>query len=91
MSDFQDNESAPQENRPFIRETVVNETSGPPLWKKILTTALLAVLFGVIAGAVFRFTQTRIFRRTKHPFRRSPTRPPRFPRKTPNGGTPCRA
>nr|MBQ6242343.1 PDZ domain-containing protein [Lachnospiraceae bacterium] len=61
MSDFQDNESAPQENRPFIRETVVNETSGPPLWKKILTTALLAVLFGVIAGAVFRFTQTRIF------------------------------
>ena len=61
MSDFQDNESAPQENRPFIRETVVNETSGPPLWKKILQTALLAVFFGVIAGAVFRFTRTRIF------------------------------
>lgn len=61
MSDYQDNDSAPQENRPFIRETVVNETSGPPLWKKILTTALLAVLFGVIAGAAFHFTQTRVF------------------------------
>ncbi len=61
VSDFQDKEPAPNESRPFIRETVVNEASGPPFWKKMLQTALLAVFFGVIAGAVFRFANTRLF------------------------------
>ena len=32
-----------------------------PFWRKLLQTALLAVCFGLIAGAAFHFTHTKLF------------------------------
>lgn len=59
--DRRENQSAQPENRPFIRETVMNGGPQLPLWKKLLRTALLAVCFGAIAGLVFHFTNTKLF------------------------------
>lgn len=61
MSDPHEKEPVQGENRPFIRETVMNGGPQLPFWKKLLRTALLAVCFGVIAGSAFYFTNTRLF------------------------------
>ncbi|MBQ7145144.1 MAG: PDZ domain-containing protein [Lachnospiraceae bacterium] len=61
MSEQKEKDSVPQENRPFIRETVMNGGPQLPFWRKLLQTALLAVCFGLIAGAAFHFTHTKLF------------------------------
>ncbi len=59
MSDDRPDEKSGQENRPFIRETVIQESSRASLGKKFLIDILLAVVFGVVAAFCFGFVQNR--------------------------------
>ena len=49
-----------QENRPFIRETVINEKPATSFGRKLLYTLMLAIAFGVVAAFSFYFTTSRL-------------------------------
>ena len=60
MSEDRPEEKTGQENRPFIRETVIQEESKKSVGKKFLLNILLAVVFGAVAAVTFGFVQSRI-------------------------------
>ena len=60
MSDERPTEPSGQENRPFIRETVLREESKTSFGKKFLVTLILAVVFGVAAAFSFSFVLRRV-------------------------------
>ena len=61
MSEERPEEKAGQDNRPFIRETVIQEESPQSVGKKFLLTILLAVVFGTVAAFVFGLIQKHFF------------------------------
>ena len=60
VSDSHSEDQDRQENRPFIKETVITEEQKPSLGKKLLQTSLLALCFGVIAAFAFHIVHTRL-------------------------------
>ncbi len=67
VSDSHSEDQDRQENRPFIKETVITEDHTPSFGKKLLRTAVLAVCFGVIAAASFHFMQRHLDKITPEP------------------------
>ncbi|MBO4873095.1 MAG: PDZ domain-containing protein [Lachnospiraceae bacterium] len=60
MSDDRPENIPGQENRPFIRETVIQEESKTSFGKKFLLNILLAVVFGVVAAFTFGLVQRHL-------------------------------
>ena len=60
MSEDRPEEKTGQENRPFIRETVIQEESQKSFGKKFLLNVLLAVVFGVVAAFTFGLIQRHL-------------------------------
>ena len=60
MSEDRPEEKTGQENRPFIRETVIQEETPRSVGKKFLINVLLAVVFGVVAAFTFSLIQRRL-------------------------------
>ena len=57
MSENRPGDIPPQEERPFIRETVIQDKTKSSFGRKLLYTSLLAFSFGIIAAFSFYLTQ----------------------------------